>query len=156
MAGDTVITITGNLTADPELRFTANGMSVANFTIASTPRTFNKRTSEWEDGEALFMRCTAWKHLAEHIAESLKRGAGVLAQGRLRQRTFETRDGENRTVVELTVDDIGPSLRYATAKVAKATRQTGDAQAETDPWATAPASADDLVAASAGSDAAPF
>lgn len=157
MAGDTVITIIGNLTADPDLRFTANGTSVANFTIASTPRTFNKQTSQWEDGEALFMRCTAWKHLAEHIAESLKRGAGVIAQGRLRQRSFETREGENRTVVELTVDDIGPSLRYATAKIAKATRATGDRPAESDPWSDAPAaSSDEFVGAGAGSDAPPF
>ncbi|MER6767541.1 MULTISPECIES: single-stranded DNA-binding protein [Amycolatopsis] len=155
MAGDTIITITGNLTADPDLRFTANGTAVANFTIASTPRTFNKRTGDWEDGEALFLRCTAWKNLGEHIAESLKRGAGVIAQGRLRQRSFETREGENRTVVELTVDDIGPSLRYATAKVTKATRQSGPGQAENDPWNTTPASEDALVAASSGSDA-PF
>ncbi|MBN9743577.1 single-stranded DNA-binding protein [Amycolatopsis sp. A1MSW2902] len=156
MAGDTVITITGNLTADPDLRFTASGTPVANFTIASTPRTFNKQTSEWEDGEALFMRCTAWKQLAEHIAESLQRGAGVVAQGRLRQRSFETREGENRTVVELTVDEIGPSLRYATAKVTKATRASASRPAESDPWGEAPASADELTTAGAGSAAPPF
>jgi single-strand DNA-binding protein len=156
MAGDTVITIRGNLTTDPELRFTSNGTAVANFTIASTPRTFNKRTGEFEDGDALFLRCTAWKNLAEHVVESLTRGCGVIAQGRLRQRTFETREGERRTVVELTVDDIGPSLLFATAKVTKATRSTGSAPAEPDPWSTAPAAEGDLVPAGAASDSPTF
>jgi single-strand DNA-binding protein len=119
MAGDTIITLCGNLTSDPELRFTTSGAAVANFTVASTPRTFNRATSEWEDGEALFMRCTIWKQAAENVAESLTRGARVVVQGRLQQRSFQTQEGEKRTVMELTVDEIGPSLRYATAEVTK-------------------------------------
>ena len=122
MANETITTIVGNLTADPELRFTPNGVAVANFTVASTPRTFHRQSGEWRDGDALFMRCTAWRDPAEHIAESLTRGDRVVVQGRLRQRSFETRDGDKRTVVEMDVDDIGPSLRYATAKVTKASR----------------------------------
>ena len=117
MAGETVITVIGNLTADPELRFTPSGAAVANFTIASTPRVFDKQTSEWQPGDALFIRCNAWRHLAEHAADSLKRGCRVIASGRLRQRSFETSNGERRTVIELEVDEIGPSLRFATAKV---------------------------------------
>ncbi|MEA5367241.1 single-stranded DNA-binding protein [Amycolatopsis sp., V23-08] len=116
MAGDTTLTIIGNLTADPELRFTQAGNAVANFTVASTPRTFNRATGEWEDGEALFMRCTIWKQAAENVAESLTRGARVVVQGRLKQRSFQTKEGEKRTVIELDVDEIGPSLRYATAQ----------------------------------------
>jgi single-strand DNA-binding protein len=119
MAGDTTITLCGNLTADPELRFTEAGTPVANFTVASTPRTFNRATGEWEDGEALFMRCTIWQQAAENVAESLTRGARVVVQGRLKQRAFQTKEGEKRTVVELTVDEIGPSLRYASAEVTK-------------------------------------
>ncbi|GGF91846.1 single-stranded DNA-binding protein [Rhodococcoides trifolii] len=125
MAGETVITVVGNLTADPELRFTPAGAAVANFTVASTPRTFDRQTNEWKDGDALFMRCNIWREAAENVAESLTRGARVVVTGRLRQRSFETREGEKRTVVELEVDEIGPSLRYATAKVNKASRGGG-------------------------------
>src|SRR5437763_11945094 len=117
MAGETVITVVGNLTADPELRFTPSGAAVASFTIASTPRTFDKNTNEWKDGDALFLRCSIWRQAAENVAESLQRGMRVVAQGRLRQRSYETREGEKRTVVEMEVDEIGPSLRYATAKI---------------------------------------
>ena len=125
MAGDTVITVIGNLTADPELRFTPSGAAVANFTVASTPRTFDRQTNEWKDGEALFLRCNIWREAAENVAESLTRGSRVIVSGRLKQRSFETREGEKRTVVELEVDEIGPSLRYATAKVTKAGRGGG-------------------------------
>ncbi len=125
MAGDTVITVIGNLTADPELRFTPSGAAVANFTVASTPRTFDRQTNEWKDGEALFLRCNIWREAAENVAESLTRGARVIVSGRLKQRSFETREGEKRTVVELEVDEIGPSLKYATAKVNKASRSGG-------------------------------
>ena len=125
MAGDTVITVVGNLTADPELRFTPSGAAVANFTVASTPRTFDKNTNEWKDGEALFLRCSVWREAAENVAESLTRGSRVMAQGRLKQRSFETKEGEKRSVVELEVDEIGPSLRYATATIAKASRAGG-------------------------------
>ncbi|WP_129664434.1 single-stranded DNA-binding protein [Phytoactinopolyspora endophytica] len=152
MAGETVITIVGNLTDDPELRFTPSGAAVANFTIASTPRTFNRQSNTWEDGEALFMRCSAWRQAAENIAESLQRGMRVVAQGRLRQRSFETQDGQKRTVVEMEVDEIGPSLRFATAKVTRTQRQGGGGgggfgggapQGGNDPWASqgAPAGA---------------
>jgi single-strand DNA-binding protein len=122
MAGETVITVVGNLTADPELRFTPSGAAVASFTVASTPRTFDRQTNEWKDGEALFLRCSIWRQAAENVAESLQRGTRVVVTGRLKQRSFETREGEKRTVVELDVDEIGPSLRYATAKVNKTTR----------------------------------
>ncbi|HET6289179.1 MULTISPECIES: single-stranded DNA-binding protein [unclassified Amycolatopsis] len=125
MAGDTVITVIGNLTSDPELRFTPSGAAVANFTVASTPRTLDKQSGEWKDGEALFLRCNIWRQAAENVAESLTRGARVVVQGRLKQRSFETKEGEKRTVVELEVDEIGPSLRYATAKVNKVSRGTG-------------------------------
>ena len=125
MAGETTITVVGNLTADPELRFTPSGAAVANFTVASTPRRFNSQTNQWEDGEALFLRCSIWRDAAEHVAESLTRGSRVIVQGRLRQRSYETREGEKRSVIELEVDEIGPSLRYATAKVTKATRGGG-------------------------------
>lgn len=120
MAGDTTITIVGNLTADPELRFTPSGAAVANFTVASTPRIYDRQTGEWKDGEALFLRCNIWREAAENVAESLTRGARVIVSGRLKQRSFETREGEKRTVIEVEVDEIGPSLRYATAKVNKA------------------------------------
>lgn len=119
MAGETVITIIGNLTADPEIRTTGSGASVAGFTIASTPRTWNRNTNQFEDGQALFMRCSAWRDLAEHCARSLAKGMRVIAQGRLQQRSYQANDGSNRTVVELQVDEIGPSLRYATAQVQK-------------------------------------
>jgi single-strand DNA-binding protein len=125
MAGDTVITVVGNLTADPELRFTPSGAAVANFTVASTPRTLDRQSGEWKDGEALFMRCNIWRQPAENVAETLTRGMRVMVTGRLRQRSFETREGEKRTVVELEVDEVGPSLRYATAKVNKTSRGSG-------------------------------
>jgi single-strand DNA-binding protein len=125
VAGDTTITVVGNLTADPELRFTPSGAAVANFTVASTPRIFDRQSSEWKDGEALFLRCNIWREAAENVAESLTRGARVIVTGRLKQRSFETREGEKRTVFEVEVDEIGPSLRYATAKVNKASRSGG-------------------------------
>lgn len=125
MAGETIMTVVGNLTADPELRFTASGAAVANFTVASTPRTFDRATGEWKDGEALFLRCNIWRQPAENVAESLTRGARVIVSGRLKQRSFETKEGEKRTVIELEVDEIGPSLRYATAKVNRAQRSDG-------------------------------
>jgi single-strand DNA-binding protein len=125
MAGETTITVVGNLTADPELRFTQSGAAVASFTVASTPRTFDRQSGEWKDGEALFLRCNVWRQVAENVAESLTRGSRVLVTGRLRQRSFETKEGEKRTVVELEVDEIGPSLRYATAKVNKVSRGDG-------------------------------
>lgn len=125
MAGETVITVVGNVTADPELRFTANGAAVANFTVASTPRTFDRQTSEWKDGETLFLRCSAWREMAENVAETLSRGTRVIAQGRLRSRTFDTKEGERRTVFELDVDEVGPSLRYASASVTKNERGGG-------------------------------
>ena len=125
MAGDTVITVVGNLTADPELRFTPSGAAVANFTVASTPRTFDKNTNEWKDGDALFLRCAVWREAAENVAESLHKGTAVIVQGRLKQRSFETKEGEKRTVVELACDEVGPSLRRATAKVTKAQRGGG-------------------------------
>lgn len=125
MAGDTVITIIGNLTNDPELRFTPSGAAVANFTVASTPRQFDRQSNEWKDGETLFMRCSVWREAAENVAESLGRGTRVLVSGRLKSRSYETKEGEKRTVVELEVDEVGPSLRYATAKVNKTQRGGG-------------------------------
>ncbi|RFU82560.1 single-stranded DNA-binding protein [Streptomyces triticagri] len=125
MAGETVITVVGNLTDDPELRFTPSGAAVANFTIASTPRTFDRQTNEWKDGDALFLRASIWRQAAENVAETLTRGTRVVAQGRLRQRSYETQQGEKRTVVELEVDEIGPSLRYASAKVTKTSGRGG-------------------------------
>jgi single-strand DNA-binding protein len=146
MAGETVITVVGNLTDDPELRFTPSGAAVANFTVASTPRTLNKQTNEWEDGEAMFLRCSIWRQAAENVAESLQKGARVIVQGRMRARTWETREGEKRTSFEIDVDEIGPSLRWATAKVARASRSGGGGggygggggapQGGNDPWAT--------------------
>ncbi|HET9422233.1 MAG TPA: single-stranded DNA-binding protein [Nocardioides sp.] len=150
MAGETVITVVGNLTDDPELRFTPSGAAVANFTVASTPRTLNKQTNEWEDGEAMFLRCSVWRQAAENVAESLQKGARVIVQGRMRARTWETREGEKRTSFEIDVDEIGPSLRWATAKVAKAGRSSGGGgygssgggqPAGGDPWATSGAPA---------------
>jgi single-strand DNA-binding protein len=125
MAGETTITIVGNLTDDPELRFTPSGAAVAKFRIASTPRTLDRQSGEWKDGEPLFLACNIWRDAAEHVAESLQRGARVIVQGRLRQRSYETREGEKRTVYELEVDEIGPSLRYATAKVQRMNRSGG-------------------------------
>jgi single-strand DNA-binding protein len=121
MAGETVITVVGNLTSDPELRATPSGAMVANFTVAATPRTFDRQSGEWRDGDALFMRCNVWREQAESVAESLTRGMRVMVQGRLKQRSFE-KDGQKRTVIELEVDEVGPSLKYATAKVEKASR----------------------------------
>jgi single-strand DNA-binding protein len=175
VAGDTIITVIGNLTADPELRFTPSGAAVANFTVASTPRIFDRQTNEWKDGEALFLRCNIWREAAENVAESLTRGSRVIASGRLKQRSFETREGEKRTVVELEVDEIGPSLKYATAKVNKASRSGGggggfgggggsrsgppadgggggEAKQQDDPWGSAPASG----SFSGGDDEPPF
>jgi single-strand DNA-binding protein len=124
-AGDVTITVIGNLTDDPELRFTPSGAAVANFTVASTPRFLDRQTNEWKDGEPLFLTCNVWRQAAENCAESLQRGARVIVTGRLRQRSYETREGEKRTVMELEVDEIGPSLRYATAKVQKMSRSSG-------------------------------
>lgn len=120
MAGETIITVVGNLTADPELRFTQNGLPVANFTIASTPREFDRQANEWKDAEALFLRASVWREFAEHVAASLTKGSRVVAQGRLKQRSYETKEGEKRTAMELEIDEIGPSLRYATAQVTRA------------------------------------
>nr|WP_298988209.1 single-stranded DNA-binding protein [uncultured Micrococcus sp.] len=125
MAGETVITVVGNLTADPELRFTPNGAAVANFTIASTPRTFDRQTNEWKDGETLFLRASIWREAAENVAETLTKGTRVVAQGRLKARTYDDREGNKRTSYELDVDEIGPSLKYATAKVTRSQRGGG-------------------------------
>lgn len=156
MAGDTTMTVIGNLTADPELRFTPAGAAVANFTVASTPRTFDRQSNEWKDGDALFMRCNIWREAAENVAESLTRGSRVIVTGRLKQRSYETREGEKRTVIELEVDEIGPSLKYSTAKLTKTSRgsngggnsngsnasqpRSKSAPAD-DPWGAAPANA---------------
>ncbi|WP_037601537.1 single-stranded DNA-binding protein [Streptacidiphilus rugosus] len=125
MAGETVITLVGNLVDDPELRFTPSGAAVAKFRIASTPRTFDRQTNEWKDGESLFLTCNVWRQPAENVAESLQRGMRVIVQGRLRQRSYETKEGEKRTVFEVEVDEVGPSLRSATAKVTRAQRSGG-------------------------------
>ena len=125
MAGETVITVVGNLTADPELRFTPNGAAVANFTVASTPRTFDRQSNEWKDGETLFLRCSIWREAAENVAESLTKGMRVIVQGRLRARSYDDRDGNRRTSWELDVDEVGPALRFATAKVTRAQRGGG-------------------------------
>ena len=129
MAGETIITVIGNLTADPELRFTPSGSAVANFTIASTPRTFDRQSNEWKDGEPLFLRASVWKEAAENVAETLTKGMRVIAQGRLRSRSYDTKEGERRTVMELEVDEIGPSLRYASAKVTRTARGNGEGAA---------------------------
>jgi single-strand DNA-binding protein len=154
LAGETVITVIGNLTNDPELRFTPSGAAVASFTVASTPRMLDKQTNEWKDGDTLFLRCSIWRQAAENVAESLQRGMRVIVQGRLKQRSYETKEGEKRTVVELDVEEIGPSLKSATAKVNKTTRQGGGGfggapsggggsgfggAPNDDPWASAPA-----------------
>ena len=125
MAGETVITLVGNLTADPELRFTPSGAAVANFTVASTPRTFDRQSNEWRDGDAMFLNCAVWRQAAENVAESLQKGMRVIVQGRLKSRSYETREGERRTVFEIDVDEIGPALRYATAKVTRTSSQGG-------------------------------
>jgi len=145
MAGETVITVVGNLVDDPELRFTPSGAAVANFRIASTPRTFDRQSNEWKDGEALFLSCSVWRQAAENVAESLQKGMRVVVQGRLKQRSYETREGEKRTVVELEVEEVGPSLKYATAKVARVQRSGGgggygsQGGGGDDPWASSPA-----------------
>jgi single-strand DNA-binding protein len=145
MAGETVITVVGNLVDDPELRFTPSGAAVANFRIASTPRTFDRQSNEWKDGEALFLSCSVWRQAAENVAESLTKGMRVVVQGRLKQRSYETREGEKRTVVELDVEEVGPSLKYATAKVARVQRSGGgggygsQGGGGDDPWASNPA-----------------
>jgi len=126
MAGETIITVVGNLTDDPELKFTPSGAPVANFTVASTPRTFDKQTNEWKDGDALFLRCAAWRQLAENVAESLTKGQRVIVTGALRVRQYERQDGSKGTSVELNVDEVGPSLKFATAKTTKATRSSGN------------------------------
>ena len=175
MAGETIMTVVGNITADPELRFTPSGAAVATFTVASTPRKYNAQTSQWEDGNALFLRCNIWRQAAENVAESLTRGSRVIVSGRLQQRSFETKEGEKRTVIELEVDEVGPSLKYATAKVNKASRGDGGggfggggggAQGGTsggspavgdDPWGSAPASSGGSFGGSGGSsDEPPF
>lgn len=125
MAGETIITVVGNLTAEPETRTTSKGDAVCNFSIAATPRSFNKQTNQWEDGDALFMRCTVWRDIAAHCAQSLHKGMRVIAQGRLQQRTYQAKDGTNRTIMEMQVDEIGPSLRYATAQVARIQHANG-------------------------------
>ena len=171
MAGDTNITLIGNLTDDPELRFTPSGAAVAKFRIASTPRYLDRQSGEWKDGEALFLTCNVWRQAAENVAESLQRGARVIVSGRLKQRTYETKEGEKRTVFEVEVDEIGPSLRYATTKVQKMSRSSGggfgggggSAPAD-DPWAsatpassTAPAGASAAAGGSGGfNDEPPF
>ncbi len=147
MAGETTITVIGNLTADPELRFVPSGHAVANFTVASTPRHLDRQSGEWTDGEATFLRCTIWRQAAEHAAESLTRGTRVIVTGRLKQRSYETRDGDKRTVIELDVDEIGPSLRFATATITKTNRSGTTAAATTDPWSTTAATAATDVAA---------
>src|SRR6187399_825 len=147
MAGETIITVVGNLVDDPELRFTPSGAAVANFRIASTPRTFDKQTNEWKDGDALFLSCAIWRQAAENVAESLQKGMRVVVQGRLKQRSYETREGEKRTVYELDVEEVGPSLKYATAKVTRTQRSgggggfsggggQGGGQGGDDPWST--------------------
>jgi len=151
MAGETVITVVGNLVDDPELRFTPSGAAVANFRIASTPRTFDKQSNEWKDGDALFLSCSVWRQAAENVAESLQKGMRVVVQGRLKSRQYETREGEKRTVFEIEVEEVGPSLKYATAKVTRAARSGGGggygnqgggggygggAPAQQDPWAS--------------------
>ena len=145
MSGETLLTVIGNLTADPELRFTPSGAGVCNFTVASTPRTFDKQSGEWRDQEALFMRCSIWRQPAENVAETLTRGMRVMVTGRLKQRSFE-KDGQKRTVVELEVDEVGPSLKYATAKVNRVSRSSErPVQAQgtaDDPWALSPADSD--------------
>ncbi|HUR52193.1 MAG TPA: single-stranded DNA-binding protein [Mycobacteriales bacterium] len=171
MAGETVITVVGNLTSDPELRFTPSGAAVASFTVASTPRTLDKATNEWKDGEALFLRCSIWRQAAENVAESLQKGMRVVVQGRLQQRSYDTKEGEKRTVIEMQVDEIGPSLKYATAKVNRTTRgggsggfgapasgSGGSGAPADDPWASsAPASGGSgSSGASWGSDEPPF
>ena len=172
MAGETILTVIGNITDDPDLRFTPSGAAVANFTVASTPRIYDKQTNEWKDGDALFLRCSIWRQAAENVAESLQRGSRVVVSGRLKQRSYETREGEKRTVVELDVEEVGASLKYATAKITKTTRSGGggggggggdtSGQAGNDPWASQPSGGqsssgnDPWAAPSGGTDDPPF
>jgi single-strand DNA-binding protein len=157
MANEPSMTLIGNVTADPELRFTQSGTAVANFSVAQTPRTRDRATGEWRDGQALFMRCTVWQDFAEHVAESLRRGMRVVVVGRLKQRSFETREGDKRTVVEMEVDSVGPDLRWQVATVQKASRggQPQSGQPADEAWVDAPADRE-LVGAGAGSDRPPF
>lgn len=148
MSGETTITVVGNLTSDPELRYTSNGLAVANFTIASTPRNYDKASSEWKDGDALFLRASVWREFAEHVAGSLTKGMRVIATGRLKQRSYETKEGEKRTSMELEIDEIGPSLRYATASVTRAQSSSSPrgggapaAAGNDEPWAATPTAA---------------
>src|SRR5689334_22048636 len=147
MAGETIITVVGNLTDDPELKFTPSGAAVTNFTVASTPRTFDRQTNEWKDGDALFLRCAAWRQLAENVAESLTKGQRVIVTGALRVRQYERQDGSKGTSVEMNVEEVGPSLKFATAKVTKATRSGGGSGGGfsggggSDPWSSQPAQA---------------
>lgn len=136
MAGETVISVIGNVVADPELRYTPAGAAVANFRLASTPRTYDKQAGEWRDGDALFLTCNVWRQAAENVAETITKGMRVIVQGRLRQRSFETREGEKRTVMELEVDEVGPSLRYASAKVNRSERSQPSRAPVDDPWST--------------------
>lgn len=160
MANEPVITVIGTLGGDPELRFTPSGAAVANFSVASTPRTLNKQTQEWEDGETLWIRCSCWRQMAENAAESLTKGSRVIVQGRLKSRSWQDKEGNTRVSMELDVDEVGPSMRYATAKVTKASRGEGGAggfgggsggsgggSPASDPWTTPPA---------AGGNEAPF
>ena len=145
--GDVLVTVVGNLTGDPELRFTPNGQAVASFTVASTTRVLDRTTNEWKDGDTMFLRCSVWRQYAENVAESLTKGTRVIVTGRLKQRSYETKEGEKRSVVELDVDDVGPALRNATAKVTRAARGEGGSSSFSaptdDPWAAAPASSND-------------
>jgi len=153
MANETTLTVTGNLTNDPELRFTPSGSAVTNFTIASTPRTFDKQSNEWKDGETLFLRSSVWREAAENVAESLTKGMGVIAQGRLKSRSYETKEGEKRTVIEFEVDDIGPSLKYANAKVNRTQRSGNGGGNQQQPARTQQAPQQDPWAAPATQDA---
>jgi single-strand DNA-binding protein len=144
MTGETTITVVGNLTADPDLRFTSTGVAVLDFTVASTPRVYDRESGEWRDDHTLFLRCTLWRQAAENAAKSLTKGTRVIVQGRLKQRSFETKEGDKRTVVELDVDAIGPELRYASAKVSKVGRD-GGATADDDLWQSPPADTRDEV-----------
>lgn len=164
MAGETIITVVGNIVADPELRFTQNGLGVVNFTIASTPRTFDKTSNEWKDGEALFLRCSAWREFAEHIAGSLTKGTRVIAQGRLGQRAYETKEGDKRTSIELEVDSIGPDLRYATTTVTRAPQSGGNSSPrgaqgqpqQEEPWAQSASQGEPWAGGASDDQSVPF
>jgi single-strand DNA-binding protein len=156
MAGETIITVVGNLTADPELRYTQTGLPVVNFTIASTPRTLDRQTNEWKDGDALFLRASCWREFAEHVAGSLTKGSRVIATGRLKQRSYQDREGQNRTSIELEVDEIGPSLRYATAQVTRAAGKGNAAQPTTQGEQWSNAQPGESEAWETGNDETPF